>query len=481
MKTKNWFEVDKEGLAKVLARKGKAFAAFELLSNAFDEPGVTTVNVMLQESITRRNRVALFVEDDAPQGFADISHSYTMFADSKKKCNAEQRGRFNLGEKLVFAIAESGHVISTTAAVKFDADGRHACKLRREKGSEVFALIRMTQDEMIEACAELKKLIPPAGITVIFNGVEIQTPECVGQFECALPTDVADADGNLTRTRRVTTVACYKATPDALAGIYEMGIPVCEIDGAIRFDVWQKIPLTIDRENVTEAFKRALATAAFNNLHDQLKGEAMQATWVKTAVESPDAAPEAVADFVKEKFGEKAVAYDPSDPEANKLATAAGYTVVSGGSLSSWAWANVKKANALPAAGAVTPSAKPYGDGPELKLCKEPTEAMLEVGFYARHVAREVIGVELSVRFAAEVTWPYAATYGQGQLTFNVGRLGKAWFSLGGNRQAIDALLLHEFSHHYESDHLSDKFADAICDIGAKWLAWERAQRAQSA
>ena len=45
---KNWFEVDKQGLAKILERKGKEFALFELVQNCWDEPGVTKVSVALE-------------------------------------------------------------------------------------------------------------------------------------------------------------------------------------------------------------------------------------------------------------------------------------------------------------------------------------------------------------------------------------------------------------------------------------------------
>lgn len=105
---KDWFEVSKEGLAKILERKGKEFALFELLQNGWDEPGVTKVSVTLE--YRGRNKALLAVEDDAPEGFKDLSHAFTLFADSTKKSNPEQRGRFNLGEKLVLAICdESDH------------------------------------------------------------------------------------------------------------------------------------------------------------------------------------------------------------------------------------------------------------------------------------------------------------------------------------------------------------------------------------
>src|SRR5438876_6624914 len=97
-KMNNWFEVDKQGLAKLLERKGKEFALFELIQNGWDEPGVTKVSVSLE--YVGHNKARLVVEDDAPEGFKDLSHAFTLFASSTKTANPEQRGRFNLGEKL---------------------------------------------------------------------------------------------------------------------------------------------------------------------------------------------------------------------------------------------------------------------------------------------------------------------------------------------------------------------------------------------
>jgi len=58
------------------------------------------------------------------------------------------------------------------------------------------------------------------------------------------------------------------------------------------------------------------------------------------------------------RFGDKRVSFDPSDPEANKLAVSQGYTVVHGGMMSSAAWQNAKAANAILPAGQVTPGPK---------------------------------------------------------------------------------------------------------------------------
>ena len=142
---RNWFEVDKLGLAQLLERKGKEFALFELVQNAWDEPGVTKVSVSLEHK--GRNRALLVVEDDAPEGFTDLSHAFTLFAASAKKANPEQRGRFNLGEKLVLAISDEVTISTTQGSIRFDAQGRHRLRSRQPVGSRIECLLRLTPDD----------------------------------------------------------------------------------------------------------------------------------------------------------------------------------------------------------------------------------------------------------------------------------------------------------------------------------------------
>src|SRR3990172_1784245 len=99
MATKNWFEVDRAGLAKLVERRGKAFLLYELISNCWDT-GATEVVVTLGE-IGRA--VELTIVDNDVNGFADLTHAYTLFAESSRKSDPSKRGRFNLGEKLVLA------------------------------------------------------------------------------------------------------------------------------------------------------------------------------------------------------------------------------------------------------------------------------------------------------------------------------------------------------------------------------------------
>lgn len=466
---KNWFDINKAGLAKILQRKGKEFAIFELIQNAWDEDGVTEVIVKLTQAPANGYAV-LEVIDDAPNGFADLTHAYTLFAESKKKANPEKRGRFNLGEKLVLALASEARIITTTGSVVFNKHGRRHAKTAMAAGSMVQMTIKMTKAEMEDAIKACSKLVPPTHCATLVNGVALLSSRPVAEFKSSLTTEVADGEGNLVRATRAAQVTVYPALEHRPAAIYEMGIPVCEIDGKYIFDIGQKVPLTMDREEVLPSFRKQLAVAAVNNMKHLLDSEDANTSWATEAMTSPDTTPEALDACMTQKFGAKRVAYDPSDPEANQRAAAAGFTVITGGQLSGAAWMNVKNAGTILPAGQVTPSPKPYSeDGRELRLVKELTQGMLEVDAYAKKFAKVILGRSISTLFAAEATWPYGATYGPGgPLTFNAGRLGKAWFDLRNNRQAIDDLLIHEFGHEYCGNHLSEDYYKALTMIGSK-------------
>ncbi len=102
---KNWFETDRKGLARLIERRGKSALILELISNACDADGTTTVDVKIEpeEGVPK---AWVTVTDDAPDGFVDLRHAWTLFAESSRKGDAEKRGRFNLGEKLVLALCD---------------------------------------------------------------------------------------------------------------------------------------------------------------------------------------------------------------------------------------------------------------------------------------------------------------------------------------------------------------------------------------
>src|SRR3954470_6519024 len=117
--TKQWFDVDRAGLGKQAEQHGKGRLVGELVQNALDEAGVTQIAITLT-LIPGRPLADLTVEDDSPEGFKDLRHAYTLFAESYKRANPEQRGQFNLGEKMVLAVCEEASIATTKGTVIFD-------------------------------------------------------------------------------------------------------------------------------------------------------------------------------------------------------------------------------------------------------------------------------------------------------------------------------------------------------------------------
>ncbi len=474
---KNWFEVDKQGLAKILERKGKQFVVFELIQNSWDETGVTQVGVSLE--YRGRNKARLVVEDDAPEGFKDMAHAFTLFADSVKKANPEQRGRFNLGEKLVLAISDEVTIRTTKGAIRFDTEGRHHLRSKQAVGSRVECLLRIKADECAAIEAQVRRLIVPPQIATSFNGVMLQSRRVADEFRATLPTEIADADGFLTRASRETTVRLFNAAPGETALLYELGIPVVETGDNWHYDIAQKVPLTLDRENVQPSFLRQVRVAVFNRMHAELATEDVNSEWAGAAVAAPNCAPEAVQSYMEKRFGEKRVSFDPSDPEANKLAVSQGYTVVHGSMMSAGAWKNARAASAIQPAGQVTPGPKVWTgeDDPDAAIFHDwiPeakwTNGMREIADFAQRVADKVLSRRITVKFCATPHHLGGASYGpSGELVFNKFRLGADWFERGVHDDVV-RLLIHEFGHQYSADHLSSDYHEALCRIGAKLFA----------
>jgi len=472
--TKQWFDIDRTGLAKLLQRRGIEFAVFELIQNAWDEAGVTSVEVSLHPS-TERGYAKLLVTDNSPNGFSDLRHAYTLFAESAKKANATQRGRFNLGEKLVLSLCKWATVLTTKGTVVFNADGRSETITRSKFGSTFEALIKMDAKQCKQVAAEVKKLISPKGIATSFNGELL--PDfgwrLEREFEAQLNTEFAGDDGVLRRTWRKTAVRCYNLADGETAMIYEMGIPVCEHDCAFHVDVQQKVPLTLDRENVTPRFLQQLRTAVFNATHGLLDADECNAEWAQTAIESGDAQPEAVRDYMEKRFGDLRASYDMSDPEANNKAVANGYTIVHGSMLSKTAWQNVRAAEAITPAGKLFPT---HTDGFVAFSPADLTIGMVEVANYTKQLGQLLLGINVAVEFGEQASRE-AACYGSARLQFNVRNLGVEWFNLQRNRLAIDDLIVHELGHEYAANHLSEAYNDALSRLAAKAMQLGRAGR----
>ncbi len=477
--TKQWFDVDKAGLGKQAEQHGKGRLVGELIQNALDEPGVTQIAVTLT-LVPGRPLADLTVEDDSPEGFRDLAHAWTLFSESYKRGNPEQRGQFNFGEKLVLAVCESASISTTKGTVVFDPDEGRVEKPRqkRDRGSVFQGRIRMTREEYPEVCDYLRSLLLPENVVVTFNGDQLLPRKPVRTFDVSLETPVADEAGVMRQRVRKTSVSIYDALPGETTSLYEMGLPIVETSDKWHVSIGQKVPLNRDRDNVRPAYLQAVRVAVLNAAYDLLTtDEEATAAWCKLAGSDPRCSDEAIKHLIRLRFGDKVAAPDPSDIEAMKAFVAQGGTIVGG--LSKGEWANVRRSGAVLPAGQICPTAKPYSSSPDAKpvdLVPEEnwSEAISNIAAYARFLAEELMGVKLIVS-VVRTTNNFAACYGAGRLDFNLFRLGHKWFDQGVTED-VDRLLIHEMGHQYSEDHLSEEYHEALCQLGArlKRLALEK-------
>jgi hypothetical protein len=465
----SWFDVDKKGLAKLLERKSKSFILFELLQNAWDQ-NVTKIDATLVP--TGEGRLyEVQVSDDDPEGFQNLTHAFTLFAESLKKGDPKIRGRFNLGEKLVLACCEKAQVITTSGSVIFNKDGTRINKRKGVSLGSIFkGTIRLTKKEYKEICESVLTLIPPSYCETYFNGNKLINRVEVGHFEENLPTEISDEEGNLKKTSRKTIVNIYKLLPGEIPTIYEMGIPIVETDDTYHIDVQQKIPLNMDRDNITPAYLRTLRTHLLNTTINYLEKEEANKTWVKEAMSDERVKKESVEQVLTLRYGKKRFINDPSDTEANFRATSRGYMIIPPSSLSKAEWKNVKKFDAALPSGQITPSGgvKFSASGTPPISDDKLTEGQKTIKEFTHRYAQKLMGIDIDVKFYRSLQG-YSACYGDRVLCFNVKSLGHKWFnSFPDNMEIVINLLIHEFGHEYSGNHLSDKYYKALTNLGAK-------------
>jgi hypothetical protein len=416
MKTaESWFTVDRDGLATMLGGRDKAFALFELIQNSWDED-VTEVTVDIKGGTTP-DLSSIQIIDDSPEGFRDMTHAYTMFAgNNTKRFDPTKRGRFSVGEKLVLSICEAATIKSTKGTVVFQSDGRRVEKDdKTEKGTIFTAVIRISDEERRAVVEAAQRLIPPKGVRTVVNGEELPMRTPIMKIRASIPTVVQKGEQMISTTRR-GYVELYDLKEGEKPWIYEMGIPVVEIDHDFHINVLQKVPLNMDRDNITPAYRKILNVTVLNHCFEMIEEkEQASGNWVREAMGHPKVSAGAFRHIQTIRFGEKVVLFDSADREANAKAVHEGYMIVNGAHMTKEEWANAKKHAPIQVAGKVTPSNSVIEEivseqGSEIKE-KDWTEGMRAVAEFSRAFCNRIYGFVPKVRMIHQTDTAVLATY----------------------------------------------------------------------
>lgn len=420
------FEVDAAGFRELHARRPAWRLAMEVVSNALDEPGARLVEVELRRE---RRGVVLVVKDDG-NGFASLRDAWTLYGHTPKRSDSTVRGRFNLGEKEVVAVAARGSIETTSGTVTFSRAGRSVHPRRRlERGTVVTLHLPWLRAEADEVEKMLARIIPNKEVRV--NGKEVQPRRPLRERAVSLRTPVLDGDAMVERTRETSLHIHAPPGPGGL--LFEMGVPVCESGTPFDIDVRQKVPLGPDRESVSPQYLRDVWAETLNAVHLDLNPDQLMEPWVQTALADRRTTEEAV-ESIKERIYRKTLLWS-SDTLANERARGDGWTVLHPRHMAP----EVRERLAIPH------TTDLFGLTPKTP---DPVEPDATMRAFADTVTRLAQGLGLgsvAVRFYSLRGAYECASWSGGTVSFNVANLPGDFFDAMGPAQV--SLVLHEFAH----------------------------------
>lgn len=460
----NIFEVDIKGLRQLQAGKPKWFIIRELLQNAMDEE-ITKCEIFLTY---KQGKASIAVTDDSPIGFRDLADAYTLFKDTYKRVNAQKRGRFNLGEKQVLCMADKASIISTTGGIEFDVlkGERTTTRKKREAGSEIYLEVRMTREEF-ESCVDYcNEIFVPENIlfvlTVNAADTELNYRAPYKTFTAKLLTELKQEEA-MRRVSRETEVHLHVKQND-VAYVYEMGIPICEIDCDYSIDVQQKVPMSSDRDTVDAKYLKVLYGEVLNVTIDEIPEESSSNIWVREAFTSERASVKSKKQVLTKRFGENALIANPKDRRSMDEAISHNYNVIYGREMNKEEW-DVVKENKL-----LISTSEQFKVGVADGQFVRPNEMQQKTANFSIKIASELLNLKIDVSFYDSPDATVIADFGGNTLRFNVAHITKSEWEAdakGEVQEKMLDLIIHELGHS-EGMHYEHSYHDCITRLGAR-------------
>jgi hypothetical protein len=471
-----WFEIDRNGLQEISEKK---HILRELVANVFDEQvnGATTCWVLITPN-------SLVVADNSPNGFANLSDSYTLFRSTPKRRSPETRGRFNMGEKVAISHADEAKIISTTGTVQFNQDGtRCFYPDKTQEGSKI--LLNMITADIYEDFLEfLIQIKLPKGFYLHFTENPLEGEENIihhpplsfrkpdARAAAVLPTWYLDDETRKVIPRRKTEIFIYK---ESEAWIYEMGIPIQKLDGdRFSYDVQQKVPLDQNRDTVSGSYLKEVRGAVANSITRLLNEDDRQSQWFTDALSSKNIKEEVFKDAVDYIYPKTVLR--SNNPLANEQALLSGYSVIPSSQVPKVIRDKLDSIEERDNR-EILPSANKFG--PSLTATRNVLRSrdlsvqMSEVQNITEIIARGINLKRIRVEFFTttnekDAMASFSWKNGLCLISFNVTKLGDNWFRFT-NAVEIISLIIHELAHHVgttDTVHINMKYLDEVVRLG---------------
>ena len=451
--SKERFSVSADGLRQLNAGRAPWSLVKELVQNAWDEaPNATMCDVTITPESEKTTVIT--VTDDGP-GFADITHAWTLMADTPKRTDPAKRGRFNLGEKEIIAVAESAEIETVGTTIRFPLEGGRETKPnRRSRGTRITLTMPWTPEQAEEIQQQLHRF-RPTDCSLTVDGKTVPRRKPLASRTATLRTVLQRGPGQpITDTRRKTTVDVLERAAKASAWIYEMGIPIQATTLPYDIDVHQKVPMPPNRNTVSAGYLQDIMTEVLNAMHGRMEPDAFSENWVRTAVEDDRAEDATVESVKKHRYGAKTVMWS-SDTDANMRAAEAGYQVIHPKAMSA------KERMVMTHRAGMKSAKTEFGRPPETRSPDESNDVRLAFAHWVREISL-ILGLKTSVRYVSAPSATFiaqcSAASARPRVTINTHFCPDDWLADRGPEQ-LD-LILHELAH---------ALADTPMEHGPKW------------
>lgn len=249
----NWFATDIQGIKKLVEVRGKTMVLIELLQHAWAS-NAKCVEITMHPLPDNPALTYIKVVTDDPLGFSELARAFTTFIEEGKTGKMFRRGTVNLGEKFLLEICSNMKIGAVTGTYAFTKEAATQCFENPKEGSYFEGVVKQPQGNTLDIVAKLKTLLPPHNVKTIINKGVLAERMPLFVFEDALPTEITEVAGSLKKGIRTTMVRVFKPNPGETAHLYELGIPIVEIEGAWHIDVCQKLQTNFTRDEVTAPY-----------------------------------------------------------------------------------------------------------------------------------------------------------------------------------------------------------------------------------
>lgn len=470
---RDWLEVSTTGFAQRQADRLPAHLIKEVIQNALDAVdglpnGYVNVTIDVQKK-GRKNFVRIHVLDNGP-GINDPQELRTLFSTGKAD-SFLLRGRLGQGIKEVICLCHEADVRSSTYALRFFTEkDQRVCdvqsKLPNSNGTSIMFWMPWETKVIPDLEQYLRGLITPVKTKITVNGQEIPHRKAEHRIDVELKTELFNEGKWVRRDRPGVLELVPPAFPGEEPKIYEMGIPVQEIDWTQPYhvNVLMRVPMNPRRDAVAAGYLKDLYRQVLPVLMPKMEQQELRDEWVSQAIE--DAEPEMRKDVVTAAFGTDAVRSVPTlgrhdfDSDAREI----GYTPIDTRLLPRGLReatqevmrtsrdVELERRSTVNLTFSLSPATDEFG----------PLKA------FVAWLAEQLVGIPVDVRIAEELVIKgepaIAAWAGGGRLSLNKQHLNQWRDPLS---EGFLGILVHETAHEQASHH-GDDFRDEIQRMAGK-------------